>query len=120
MAGYWQANLLNTLAGPPRLNALDEDAQPYFWCNNAFWYLASEKLVTQTEGAQAGSGSLPPPPQAVSVTARMAALDMGVQKKTRILFGMVMILLRLKVSRLNIVAPYDGIKSVNNKKQAAR
>lgn len=83
--------------------------------NNAFWYLASEKLVTQTEGAQAGSGSLPPP-QAVSVTARMAALDMEVQKKARFLFGMVMILLRLKVSRLNIVAPYDGIKSLMSRR----
>ena len=38
LAGYWQSNLLNTLAGPARLNALKPDARPYFWCNNAFWY----------------------------------------------------------------------------------
>ena len=86
--------------------------------NNAFWYLVSEKLVTQTEGAQAGS-VLSPPPQAVSVTARMATLDIEVQKTARILFGMVMILLRLKVSQLNVVAPYDGIKSVVNNIQIA-
>jgi hypothetical protein len=48
LAGYWQANLLNILGGAqeggrdasvePRLNALLPDGQPYFWCNNAFWY----------------------------------------------------------------------------------
>jgi hypothetical protein len=43
LAGYWQANYLNTLAGSAsehRLGALLADGKPYFWCNNAFWYFA--------------------------------------------------------------------------------
>ncbi|MEI6862277.1 MAG: hypothetical protein WCL04_08500, partial [Verrucomicrobiota bacterium] len=43
LAGYWQTNLFNTLAGPARLNQLQEDARPYFWCNNAFWYFESRE-----------------------------------------------------------------------------
>ncbi len=38
LAGYWQANLLDVLGGSLRVNALKADAQPYFWCNNAYWY----------------------------------------------------------------------------------
>jgi hypothetical protein len=59
---------------------------------------------------------LSPPPQAVSVTARTAALNREVHRKGRVLFGMAIVLLRLKVSDVNIVAQYDGIKSVINKK----
>jgi hypothetical protein len=43
LAGYWQANYLNTLAGSAsehRLGALLPDGKPYFWCNNAFWYFS--------------------------------------------------------------------------------
>jgi hypothetical protein len=40
LAGYWEANLLDGLAGTHQLNSLLPDARPYFWCNNAFWYFA--------------------------------------------------------------------------------